>query len=145
LSPPPTESGSEQLRSPLALRNFRYQWCADLFTSCSFEMETIILGWYVLVETGSVLMLTVLGALQFIGTLVAPILGVVGDRIGQRNLLSGMRAVYATVAAILTALAFTGGLNPPLVLVRLWLRKSYPTSSSPPLPASRAPPPTPPA
>jgi MFS family permease len=114
---PPAEPAPERARGPLSVSNFRYQWCADLFTSCSFEMETIILGWYVLVETGSVLMLTVLGALQFIGTLVAPILGVVGDRIGHRNLLSGMRAIYATVAALLTVLAFTGGLNPLLVLV----------------------------
>ena len=51
-------------------------------------MELIILGWYVLVETGSVLMLTVFASLQHVGTLIAPMFGVVGDRIGQRNLLA---------------------------------------------------------
>ena len=45
------------------IRNYRLQWPADLLTSWAFEMEQIILGWYVLVETGSVLSMGVyLGA-----------------------------------------------------------------------------------
>ena len=44
-----------------ANRSFRLQWLGDLLTSCAFEMETLILGWYVLSETGSVLLLTLLG------------------------------------------------------------------------------------
>ena len=43
--------------APFRVRNFRFQWPADLLTACAFEMETLILGWYVLVETGSVVML----------------------------------------------------------------------------------------
>ena len=78
-------------------------------------MEALILGWYVLVETGSVLFLTVFGAMQYGGTLIAPILGVASDRIGHRNVLSAMRAVYATIAATLMVLAFTGVLTPVLV------------------------------
>lgn len=36
-------------RGPLAfaafrVRSFRFQWSADLLTSCAFEMETLILG-----------------------------------------------------------------------------------------------------
>ena len=55
-------------------------------------METLILGWYVLVETQSVLLLTVFASLQYLGTLLAPMFGVMGDRIGHRNLLCAMRA-----------------------------------------------------
>lgn len=80
-------------------------------------METLILGWYVLVETGSVLMLTVFASLQYIGTLVAPIVGVFGDRIGQRNLLCAMRTAYATLASTLMLLAFSGVLSPMYVLI----------------------------
>ena len=68
------------------VRSFRFQWPADLLTSWAFEMETLILGWYVLVETGSVLWLTVFASLSFVGTLIAPMFGVVGDRIGHRDL-----------------------------------------------------------
>src|SRR3977135_2336747 len=102
---------------PFRIRSFRFQWPADLLTSWAFEMETLILGWYVLVETNSVVMLTLFGALLYGGTLIAPIVGVWSDRIGHRNMLSGMRAIYARVAAILMALAFSGRLRPEIVLV----------------------------
>ena len=52
--------------------SFRFQWSSDLLTSWAFEMETLVLGWYVLVNTGSVLWLTAFGSLQFLGTLASP-------------------------------------------------------------------------
>jgi Na+/melibiose symporter-like transporter len=103
--------------APFTVRSFRFQWPADLLTSWAMEMESLILGWYVLVETGSVLLLTVFGALQYLGTLLAPLLGVASDRIGHRNLLCGMRAVYTVLAAVLMVLAFTGMISPLAVLV----------------------------
>ena len=102
--------------APFRVRSFRFQWPADLATSWAFEMETLILGWYVLVETGSVLMLTVFASLLYIGTLIAPMLGVIGDRVGHRNLLCAMRTLYAALAATVMTLAFTGILTPALVL-----------------------------
>ena len=99
------------------VRSFRFQWSADLLTSWAFEMETIILGWYVMVNTGSVLWLTAFGALQFLGTLVAPMFGVLGDRLGGRIVLCAMRATYAVFAAFLTALVVGGLLTPAWVLV----------------------------
>jgi Na+/melibiose symporter-like transporter len=102
--------------APFNVRSFRFQWPADLATSWAFEMETLILGWYVLVETGSVLLLTVFASLQHIGTLIAPMFGVMGDRIGHRNLLCGMRALYAALATTLMTLAYLGALTPMLVL-----------------------------
>jgi MFS family permease len=103
--------------APFRIRNYRFQWPADLLTSWAFEMETLILGWYELVETGSVLLLTVFASLNFIGTLIAPMFGVVGDRIGHRDLLAMMRAAYAVLSATLMTLALTGNLNPLYVLV----------------------------
>ena len=76
-------------------------------------MEGIILGWFVLVATGSVLALAVFGSLQFLGTLISPAFGMVGDRIGYRNLLCLMRATYVVVALMLMAL-FLGGLASPV-------------------------------
>jgi MFS family permease len=102
--------------APFRTTSFRFQWPADLFTAWALEMETLILGWYVLVETGSVLLLTVFGSLQFVGTLVSPLLGVLGDRLGLRNVLAVMRVSYALFASILLALALTGRLDPMLVL-----------------------------
>src|SRR4051794_4605718 len=103
--------------APFATRSFRFQWPADLLTSWAFEMETIILGWYVLVETGSVLWLTVFGASQYLGTLIAPLYGVVGDRLGHKSLLLGMRAAYAVFASSLLALALLQAVSPLAVLI----------------------------
>ena len=112
---------SEPLRvpalAPFRVRAFRFQWPADLATSWAFEMETLILGWYVLVETQSVFMLTVFASLQYIGTLLAPMFGVMGDRVGHRNLLCAMRGLYATCATTLMTFAFLGMVTPTIVLV----------------------------
>ena len=103
--------------APFQLRSYRLQWPADLLTSCAFEMETLILGWYVLVVTNSVLLLTLFGALQFTGTLIAPALGVAGDRIGHRNLLCAMRVFYTILSTTLMTVALAGRPSPTIVLI----------------------------
>lgn len=112
-----TVIGRASALAPFRIRSYRFQWPADLATSWAFEMETLILGWYVLVETGSVLLLTVFASLQHLGTLVSPMVGVFGDRVGQRNLLCAMRTVYATLATTLMILALSGLITPVYVLV----------------------------
>ena len=103
--------------SPFAVPSFRFQWPADLLTSWAVEMEGIILSWYIIVETGSVLLLTLFGSLQYVGTLVAPLFGVMGDRIGHRKLLCGMRAGYFLFSSTIMTLALTGLLSPVFVLI----------------------------
>ena len=103
--------------APFRVRSFRFQWPADLLTSWAFEMEILILGWYVLVETGSVLLLTLYASLLYLGTLVAPMIGVIGDRVGHRVVLFGTRALYMVIAAIIMTLAFTGNLSPVYVFI----------------------------
>jgi len=102
----------DSIWAPFRVRSFRFQWPADLLTSWAFEMETLVLGWYVLVETDSVLLLTLFGSLQFLGTLIAPSFGVAGDRLGRGVLLCGMRAIYAALATTLLTLSFAGLLTP---------------------------------
>ena len=80
-------------------------------------MESLILGWYVLVETGSVLWLTLFASLQYTGTLLAPMFGVMGHRIGTKKLLCMMRATYTVLATTLMTLAFTGLLSPVYVFI----------------------------
>jgi predicted MFS family arabinose efflux permease len=103
--------------APFRIRDYRFQWPADLLTSWAFEMETLVLGWYILVETRSVLLLTLLASLNYVGTLIAPVFGVIGDRIGHRDLLAMMRATYAVLAATLMTLALSGHLTPFCVMV----------------------------
>jgi len=102
--------------APFGTRSFRFQWPADLCVAWALEMETLILGWYVLVETGSVMMLTLFAALQFIGTLASPLLGTLGDRVGLRRVLATMRFAYALLAGVILLLAASGHLHPVAVL-----------------------------
>lgn len=102
--------------APFRVRSFRFQWPSDLLTSWAFEMETLILGWYVLAETDSVILLTVFGALTYIGTLVAPIFGMLGDRLGRRTMVCFMRAYYASLATAVMVLGLTDNLSPYFVL-----------------------------
>ena len=81
-------------------------------TSTGFEMENLILGWYVLVQTGSPLLLAVVAALQYGGTLLAPGLGVVADRVSRRTMLLSLRAAYALVAGTAAVLGLAGWLEP---------------------------------
>lgn len=99
--------------APFQIRSFRFQWPADLLASWAFEMETVILGWFVLVSTGSVLALAVFGSLQFLGTLISPLFGMAGDRIGNRNVLLLMRTAYLVLASCLAVL-FLSGLAAPV-------------------------------
>src|SRR5579859_6091900 len=100
------------LFAPFRTPSFRFQFPADMLTSWGIEMENLVLGWYILVETGSVLLLTLLWALQYLGTLLAPIIGMAGDRVGHRTVLCAMRAWYAVLATLMTSLALAESLRP---------------------------------
>ncbi len=102
-------------REPFGQRNFRFQWGADLLVSWAFEMENLILGWYVLTATGSVLWLTAFAALGFTGALISPLFGVAGDRVGHRMVLAAMRASYVVISAILALLALLDAMTPVVV------------------------------
>ena len=105
------------MMAPFTVRSFRFQWPADLFTSWAFEMEALILGWYILSSTGSVQQLVVFGALVWLGSLLSPVFGVLADRVGHRTVLCTTRVGYAAVAAGMTLLTLTGALEPWHVFV----------------------------
>lgn len=107
--------------APFRIRSFRFQWPADLLTAWALDMETLILGWYILIETRSVAWLSVFGALQFIGTLLSPVLGMLGDRLGLSRVLTLMRLSYACFAGLICVLAFSGHLTPTLVMAIAFL------------------------
>ena len=111
-SPPHDGGGRRGLLAPFEIRSFRFQWGSDMTTASGFEMENLILGWYVLVQTGSPFLLAVVAALQYGGTLLAPGLGVVADRVSRRTMLLCLRGTYTVIAASAAALGLSGLLEP---------------------------------
>lgn len=85
--------------------------------SWAYEMEIIVLGWYILVETQSVMLLTLFASLQYFGTLFSPMFGVMGNRLGTKRLLCGMRATYAVLSLAMVTMVLTGQLSPLYVFL----------------------------
>lgn len=108
---------SQRALAPFGVRSFRFQWPADLATSWAFEIEMLILGWYVLVESQSVFLLVLYGALQFIGSALSPYVGVLGDRLGYKMLYVFMRIVFVGLSIALLMLASFEMLTPILVIL----------------------------
>jgi predicted MFS family arabinose efflux permease len=101
--------------SPFAafkIRSFRFQWSADAMTTWGSEMETLILGWYILVATDSPFLVGLLGALRFSGTLTAPIVGVIADRMSRKVMLILLRTGAGLSALALLILAVTDLIQP---------------------------------
>ena len=75
-------------------------------------METLILGWYILVATDSPFLVGLLGALRFSGTLTAPIVGVIADRMSRKVMLIVLRTGAGISALALLILAVTDLIQP---------------------------------
>ena len=75
-------------------------------------METLILGWYILVATDSPFLVGLLGALRFSGTLTAPIVGVIADRMSRKVMLILLRTGAGLSALALLILAVTDLIQP---------------------------------
>ncbi len=99
-----------------SIRSFRFQFSADVLSTLGFEMETLILGWYILIETDSAFFLALVGALRFGGTLISPLVGVLIDRVSRRQVMIGMRCVLALIASCIIFADLGGVLGPSVVL-----------------------------
>ncbi len=107
----PQPPGRTGLFHSFSYGSFRMQWIADSLMSWSNEMENLILGWFVLVQTDSPFLLGLFGAMKFLGTLVAPFYGVLADRMDRRHMLIGLRSIFAVLALTVMILALTGALE----------------------------------
>ena len=81
------------------------------------EMETLILGWYILVATDSPFLVGILAALRMSGTLLAPLVGVLADRMSRKALLAIIRIGAGSSALSLLILAALDVIQPWHVFV----------------------------
>ena len=114
---PRRTSGGWRVVEAFSIRSFRFQWTADAGSTWAAEMETLILGWYLLVETNSPLLVGLLGALRFGGTLLSPIYGVLADRVDRRAMLIAIRIIFFATAATIMILGLASVLEPWHILL----------------------------
>ena len=105
-------SGPRSILSVFGIRSFRFQWSADAMNTWGSEMETLILGWYILVATDSPFLVGLLGALRFSGTITAPLIGVIADRMNRKQMLIFLRIGTGLSSMVLLILAVTGLIQP---------------------------------
>ena len=108
---------SRGVLASFSIRSFRFQWSADVLSTWGFEMETLILSWYILVETDSALLVALVGALRFSGSLISPMVGVMADRIARRLVMVWLRCVLSLLALAIIIADQGEVLGPPVVLM----------------------------
>ena len=105
-------SAPRSVLSAFGIRSFRFQWSADAMNTWGSEMETLILGWYILVATDSPFLVGLLAALRFSGTITAPLIGVIADRTNRKQMLIFLRIGTGLSSMVLLILAVTGLIQP---------------------------------
>ncbi len=89
-------------------RNFRLYWIGQIISLVGTWMQTVSLPWLVLLLGGSPIQLGAVLALQFAPSLLlAPLGGVLADRVDKRRLLISTQWVAALQAVVLFALTVT--------------------------------------
>ncbi len=102
--------------SSLRLHNYRLYVTAQFVTNTAGWMQRIAVDWLVLEITGSVALVGVTVALQFLPTLLfGAHAGVIADRLPKRPLILVMQAAIVVLNAVLALIAILG--VPPLLAV----------------------------
>ena len=90
--------------------DYKFVWSSDALNLWAIEMEIIVLAMFVLRDTGSPLLVGLVGALKFAGTLLGPLYGLMVDRFDRKRLQVFVRSFGALLAVILTVLVITDAL-----------------------------------
>jgi MFS family permease len=91
--------------SALAVRDFRRLWLSTIALGSAQQMELVVLGWYVLKQTDSALLVGLIGATRWWGMLFAPFGGVLADRVSRRHLLIAVQGIYLAAGVVIATLA----------------------------------------
>lgn len=91
--------------------DYKFVWSSEALSLWAIEMEIIVLAIFVLRDTGSPLLVGLIGALKFAGTLLGPLYGLMVDRFDRKKLQVWVRVWGVLLAVILTALIITDTLQ----------------------------------
>jgi predicted MFS family arabinose efflux permease len=101
----------------LGERDFRRLLLSTISLGSGQQMELLALGWFVLQETDSAVLVGLIGATRWWGMLLAPFGGVLADRVSRRHLLVSVQSIYLSAALVIGALAVAGRLEVWLLFV----------------------------
>jgi MFS family permease len=91
--------------------DYKFVWSSEALSLWAIEMEIIVLAIFVLRETGSPLLVGLIGALKLAGTLLGPLYGLMVDRFDRKMLQVWVRLFGVLLAVALTTLIVTDTLQ----------------------------------
>ena len=92
-------------------RNFRMLWIATLLSSTARWADLVVVGWLTLVLTDSALMVGIVTGCKMAGYLLAPMMGVLADRMDRRKLLIMASLISSCVTFTMLVLLLTDTLK----------------------------------
>jgi MFS family permease len=97
----------------------RYFW-ARFLTSSATQIVSVAVGYQLYDETGSALLLGIIGLVQFLPALVLVLVtGLASDKFGRRRVMGGAIVMEMLCALTITAMALSGRFDPIIVLSAL--------------------------
>ena len=114
ISPRPEPATANMGRNPfrvLRFGDYKFVWSSEALSLWAIEMEIIVLTMFVLRDTGSPLLVGLVGALKFAGTLLGPLYGLMVDRFDRKMLQVWVRVFGVLLALALTLLILTDALQ----------------------------------
>jgi MFS family permease len=100
--------------SPLAIlrqRNFGLVWLSTTLAAMGSQMETLVLGWYVLTLTDSPFLVGMVAAARLGLNFLALFAGAIADRVSRQSLLTAVEYVTAALSLIMLGLILSGMLE----------------------------------
>ena len=91
--------------------DYKFVWPTEALSLWAMEMEIIVLAIFVLRDTNSPLLVGLIGAVKFAGTLFGPLYGLMVDRFNRKLLQVGVRVFCVALAITLTTLIITDKLE----------------------------------
>ena len=91
--------------------DYKFVWPTEALSLWAMEMEIIVLAIFVLRDTNSPLLVGLIGAVKFAGTLFGPLYGLMVDRFNRKLLQVGVRIFGVALAVTLTTLIITDKLE----------------------------------
>jgi MFS family permease len=112
------QTNTQHAFAAMSVRNYRLYWTGQVISRVGTWMQQVSLPWLVLALGGSPLELGIVGALEFVPSmLLAPFGGVVADRIDKRRAIIVTQVLASMQVIVLLALIFTGVISIPLIML----------------------------
>ncbi len=112
ITSPSGEHGDPDSSRLFRRRSFALFWCSRLFSTLSFQICSVAVGWQVYALTGSAFDLGMVGLVQFVPMVVLTLAaGHAADRYDRRTIIRICQATEACAAAALAIGSFGGWLN----------------------------------